>query len=125
MPFQFPDPSVATTATLPNGEEWEYINGVWQSVRLIDDDQVQINALQAANIRQDTEIDALEDETSIDRGLLVSIASRLHTAEVDIDDIKDLDITTALSALAIAQQDIIDLKSKVNTLELTSFLILE
>ena len=125
MPFQFPDPSVSTTATLPNGEEWEYINGVWQSVRLIDDDQVQIDALQAANIRQDTEIDALEDETSIDRGLLVSIASRLHTAEVDIDDIKDLDITTALSALAIAQQDIIDLKSKVNTLELTSFLILE
>ena len=125
MPFQFPDPSVSTTATLPNGEEWEYINGVWQSVRLIDDDQVQIEALQAASIRQDTEIDALEDETSVDRGLLVSIASRLHTAEVDIDDIKDLDITTALSALAIAQQDIIDLKSKVNTLELTSFLILE
>ena len=125
MPFQFPDPSVSTTATLPNGEEWEYINGVWQSVRLIDDDQVQINALQAANIRQDTKIDELEDETSIDRGLLVSIASRLHTAEVDIDDIKDLDITTALSALAIAQQDIIELKSKVNALELTSFLILE
>jgi hypothetical protein len=125
MPFQFPDPSVSTTATLPNGEQWEYVNDVWQSVRLIDNDQVQINALQQANVRQDTEIDALEDETSIDRGLLVSIASRLNTAEVDIDSIKDLDITTALSALAIAQQDIIDLKSKVNTLELTSFLILE
>ena len=31
MPFQFPDPSVATTATLPNGEIWEYINGAWQA----------------------------------------------------------------------------------------------
>ena len=125
MPFQFPDPSVSTTATLPNGEEWEYINGVWQSVRLIDDDQVQIDALETATARQDTEIDALENETSVDRGLLVSLATRVNTAEVDIDSLKDLDITTALSALAIAQQDIIDLKSKVNTLELTSFLILE
>ena len=28
MPFQFPDPSVSTNATLPNGEKWEYVNGV-------------------------------------------------------------------------------------------------
>ena len=33
MPFQFPDPSVSTKATLPNGEEWEYVNGAWQAVR--------------------------------------------------------------------------------------------
>ena len=125
MPFQFPDPSVSTTATLPNGEEWEYVNGVWRAVRLIDDDQVQIDALAVDNTRQDTEITALENETAVDRGLLVSLATRVNTTEVDIDNLKDLDITTALSALAIAQQDIIDLKSKVNTLELTSFLILE
>ena len=35
MPFQFPDPSVSTKATLPNGEEWEYVNGAWQAVALL------------------------------------------------------------------------------------------
>ena len=39
MPFQFPDPSVSTKATLPNGEEWEYVDGAWQAVALIDNDQ--------------------------------------------------------------------------------------
>ena len=39
MPFQFPDPSVATTATLPNGEIWEYANGAWQARPTQDDDQ--------------------------------------------------------------------------------------
>ena len=125
MPFQFPDPSVSTKATLPNGEEWEYVNGAWQAVALIDNDQEQIDEIQAANERQDTEIDSLEGATSIDRQLLVQLASRLSTAEADIDAVEGLDLTNALSALAIAQQDIIDLKSKVNALELTSFLILE
>ena len=125
MPFQFPDPSVSTKATLPNGEEWEYVNGAWQAVALTDNDQEQINQIQAANVRQDTEIDNLEGSTSIDRQLLVQLASRLSTAESDIDDVESLDLTNALSALAIAQQDIIELKSKVQSLELTSFLILE
>ena len=125
MPFQFPDPSVSTTATLPNGEEWEYVNGAWQAVGLQDNDQEQIAQVQAANVRQDTEIDSLEGSTSIDRQLLVQLASRLNTAEDDIDAVENLDLTNALSALAIAQQDIIELKSKVESLELTSFLILE
>ena len=77
------------------------------------------------NVRQDTEIDSLEDATSIDRQLLVQLASRLTTAEGDIDAVEGLDLTNALSALALAQQDIIELKSKVSSLELTSFLILE
>ena len=38
MPFQFPDPSVSTTATLPNGEIWEYANGAWQAKPTQDDD---------------------------------------------------------------------------------------
>ena len=97
MPFQFPDPSVATTATLPNGEIWEYINGAWQARPTQDDDQQQI--------------DALDD--------------RITTNEGEIDDLESLDITSALSLLQVARQDIIDLKSKVNTLELTSFLIME
>ena len=97
MPFQFPDPLVATTATLPNGEIWEYINGAWQAKPTQDDDQQQIDALDA----------------------------RLDITEDDIDDLQGLDITSALSLLTVARQDIIDLKSKVNTLELTSFLIME
>ena len=125
MPFQFPDPSVSTKATLPNGEEWEYVDGAWRAVVLTDNDQEQLNQIEAENVRQDTEIDSLEDATSIDRQLLVQLASRLTTAEGDIDAVEGLDLTNALSALAIAQQDIIELKSKVSSLELTSFLILE
>ena len=97
MPFQFPDPSVSTTATLPNGEIWEYINGAWQARPTQDDDQQQI--------------DALESRVTINEG--------------EINDLEGLDITSAISLLQTARQDIIDLKSKVNTLELTSFLILE
>ena len=97
MPFQFPDPSVSTTAILPNGEEWEYVNGEWRAKRITDDDQQQI--------------DDLDD--------------RVEVLEVEVDDLESLDITTALSLLSIARQDIIELKSKVSTLELTSFLILE
>ena len=97
MPFQFPDPSVSTIATLPNGEIWEYINGAWQARPTQDDDQQQIDALE----------------------------SRVTVTETEIDDLEGLDINSAISLLQTARQDIIDLKSKVNTLELTSFLILE
>ena len=97
MPFQFPDPSVSTTATLPNGEQWEYINGAWQATPTQDDDQQQIDALD----------------------------SRVTITEEEIDDLEGLDINSAISLLQTARQDIIDLKSKVNTLELTSFLIME
>ena len=97
MPFQFPDPSVSTTATLPNGEIWEYINGAWQARPTQDDDQQQIDALDA----------------------------RVTVTEDEIDDLEGLDINSAISLLQTARQDIIELKSKVNALELTSFLILE
>ena len=43
----------------------------------------------------------------------------------EIEDLEGLDITSAISLLQTARQDIIELKSKVNSLELTSFLILE
>ena len=97
MPFQFPDPSVATTATLPNGEIWEYINGAWQARPTQDDDQQQIDALDV----------------------------RVTINEEEIEDLEGLDITSAISLLQIARQDIIELKSKVSTLELTSFLLME
>ena len=97
MPFQFPDPSVSTTATLPNGEIWEYINGAWQARPTQDDDQQQIDALDA----------------------------RVTINEEDIEDLEGLDINSAISLLQTARQDIIELKSKVSTLELTSFLLME
>ena len=97
MPFQFPDPSVSTTATLPNGELWEYVDGAWRAKPAQDDDQQQIDALEV----------------------------RVQVAEDDIDNLEGLDIDSAISLLQIARQDIIELKSKVSTLELTSFLILE
>ena len=97
MPFQFPDPSVSTTATLPNGELWEYIDGAWRAVPTQDDDQQQIDALD----------------------------QRVTIAEEEIDDLEGLDINSAISLLQTARQDIIELKSKVSTLELTQFLILE
>ena len=125
MPFQFPDPSVSTTATLPNGEKWEYVNGAWQAVRKTDDDQAQIDdlkrrltAVEAVNVEQDDEIEQNEELLEPVNSALVNLQSRL-------DLIEDLDVASAVSALAIAQQDIIELKSKLNTLELTSFLILE
>ena len=125
MPFQFPDPSVSTKATLPNGEEWEYVDGAWRAVNTTDNDQAQIDALIADDDRQDVEIESLKLGETVDRQLLVDLANRVGANEVDIDSIQGLDLTNALSALAVAQQDIIELKSKVESLELTSFLILE
>ena len=125
MPFQFPDPSVSTKATLPNGEEWEYVNGAWQAVRVTDNDQAQIDALkervtaaEAVNLTQEEEIEQNEELLEPVNSALVNLSSRLSAIE-------GLDVQSAVSALAIAQQDIIELKSKVNALELTSFLILE
>ena len=113
MSFTFPDPSVSTTATNPKtGITYEYADGMWTPIS-------------DADIRQDTDIEALKSGENIDRQLLVNLANRVDTNEDDIDAVEGLDLANALSALAIAQQDIMDLKSKVNTLELTSFLILE
>ena len=113
MSFTFPDPNVSTRATNPEtGITYEYADGMWTPVP--EDD-----------IRQDTEIDALQAGEAIDRQMLVSLANRIDVNEDDIDAFESLDLANALSALAIAQQDIIDLKSKVTALELTNFLILE
>ena len=51
--------------------------------------------------------------------------SALIELSEEVDDIQDLDVASAISLLQIARQDIIELKSKVSSLELTSFLILE
>ena len=125
MAFTFPDPSVTTTATNPEtGITYEYVDGMWTPVSE-DAEQDAVTQLIADDDRQDVEIQALKDGETLDRQLLVQLANRVGTNELDISNIENLDITSALSALAIAQQDIIELKSKVSSLELTSFLILE
>ena len=125
MAFTFPDPSVTTTATNPEtGITYEYADGMWTPVSA-DAEQADLATLIVDDNRQDLEIQALKDGETIDRQALINLANRVSTAEGDIDSVESLDLTNALSALAIAQQDIIELKSKVSSLELTSFLILE
>ena len=88
MPFQFPDPAVSTKATLPNGEEWEYVNGAWQAVPVTDNDQAQIDDLkarvssvEATNIIQDDEIEQNEELLEPVNSALVNLESRLSAVE--------------------------------------------
>jgi len=125
MPFTFPDPAISTTATLPSGEKWEYVNGAWQPVSTADDDQEQIDALKARIGINEGDIDGLEGDIGDDSGLTQPLGESIAALQARLVSIESLDVQSAVSALAIAQQDIMDLKSKVNTLELTSFLIME
>ena len=125
MSFTFPDPNVSTTATNPEtGITYEYADGMWSPVssdaEKIDLEQLKerVTSVEATNITQDAEIEQNEE-------LLEPVNSALVNLQSRIDAIETLDVASAVSALAIAQQDIIELKSKVNSLELTSFLILE
>jgi hypothetical protein len=125
MPFQFPDPAVSTTATLPNGEEWEYVNGSWRAKPVVDNDQQQIDELNQ-RVSSNEQVNALQSaEIEQNEELLEPVNSALVNLSARLDSIETLDVASAVSALALAQQDIIELKSKVNTLELTSFLIME
>ena len=125
MSFVFPDPSVSLTATNPiTGVEYEYKDGMWIPVSE-DAEQTQlqqldqrVGAVEAVNLVQEEEIEQNEELLEPVNSALVNLQSRLQAIET-------LDVQSAVSALAIAQQDIIELKAKVNALELTSFLILE
>ena len=125
MSFTFPDPSVSTTATNPEtGITYEYADGMWTPVssdaEKVDLEQLKerVATAEDVNTEQSEEIEQNEE-------LLEPVNSALVNLQSRIDAIETLDIDSAVSALAIAQQDIIELKSKVNSLELTSFLILE
>ena len=125
MSFTFPDPSVSTTATNPEtGITYEYADGMWTPVssdaEKVDLEQLKqrVTSVETTNITQDEEIEQNEELLEPVNSALVNLESRLSAIE-------GLDVSSAVSALAIAQQDIIELKSKVNALELTSFLILE
>ena len=125
MSFTFPDPSVSTSVVNPTtGVEYEYKDGMWIPVSTdaetvdLDELRARVVAAESVNTAQSAEIEQNEELLEPVNSALVNLQSRL-------DAIETLDVASAVSALAIAQQDIIDLKAKVNTLELTSFLILE
>ena len=125
MSFTFPDPSVSTTATNPEtGITYEYADGMWTPVSA-DAEKVDLETLkqrvsvaEGINTLQSEEIEQNEELLEPINSALVNLSSR-------ISEIETLDVQSAVSALALAQQDIIELKSKVSSLELTSFLILE
>ena len=125
MSFTFPDPSVSTTATNPEtGITYEYADGMWTPVST-DAEKVDLETLkqrvsvaEGINTLQSEEIEQNEELLEPVNSSLINLSSRLS-------EIETLDVQSAVSALAIAQQDIIELKSKVSALELTSFLILE
>ena len=124
MPFQFPDPAIQSTIVHPvTGETWEYILGAWEVVESPsthtedhhdDDDHADVFATRD-----------LVEEVEENEEQLQAATTVLLNLQTKVDNLEDLDIQNALSALAQATQDIIDLKSKVSSLELTSFLILE
>ena len=125
MSFTFPDPSVSTSVVNPTtGVEYEFKDGMWIPVSTdaetvdLDELRARVVAAEGVNTAQSAEIEQNEELLEPVNSALVNLQSRLASIET-------LDVASAVSALAIAQQDIIDLKAKVNTLELTSFLILE
>ena len=124
-PFAFPDPNIQSTVIAPNGEVWEFIDGAWEVV-----DHGGSGSTSGDHHDDDDHADAfavksLEQEVDQNEEQLQAVSTALFNLQTKVDSLEDLDIQNALSALAIAQADIIELKSKVSALELTSFLILE
>ena len=125
MSFTFPDPSVSTTATNPEtGITYEYADGMWTPVSS-DAEKVDLEALKDRVISTEDINEIQSQEIEQNEELLEPVNSALVNLSSRLSEIETLDVQSAVSALAIAQQDIIELKSKVNSLELTSFLILE
>ena len=56
---------------------------------------------------------------------LREVTSAFLNAQENLESLEELGVENILAALQSAEQDIIELKSKVSSLELTSFLILE
>ena len=124
-PFTFPDPSIQQIVVSPSGETWEYIDGAWEVTDHGDPSHTGGGHHDDDDHATAFAVKSLEDEVDQNEELLQAISTALFNAQAKIESLEDLDIQNALSALAQASQDIIELKSKVNSLELTSFLILE
>ena len=124
MPFQFPDPAVQTEVVHPvTGETWHYVNGAWE----VEDSDHHLFDNHHPDSHHATSFAAKSIETEVDQNeeQLQAVSTTLLNLVNKVDTLEDLDIQNALSALAVATQDIIELKSKVSSLELTSFLLLE
>jgi hypothetical protein len=122
MPFQFPDPNVQTEVVHPvTGETWHYHQGAWEV-----EDSVSDPAAPASHTHPTTHASkSIEQEVDENEEQLQAVSTTLLNLVNKVGTLESLDLNNALSALATAQADIIELKSKVNTLELTSFLIME
>ena len=77
-----------------------------------------INALEQVDADISEQVDQNEEQ-------IQAMSTALFFAQTKIENLQGLDIQNAISELSQARQDIIELKSKVNALELTSFLIME
>ena len=123
MPFQFPDPNVQSEVVHPvTGEHWHYVDGAWEvedSDTHTEDHHPDVQHADAFAAK------SLEEEVEQNEEQLQAATTVLLNLQTKVENLEDLDIQNALSALATATQDIIELKSKVSSLELTSFLILE
>ena len=125
MSFTFPDPNVTNPVTHPDtGITYVYADGMWSPVSS-DAESVDLNELSTQVQDIGTEVEENEESIEAIMPSLLDALTRINDLRDRLEDVEELDITNALSALALAQADIIDLKSKVSTLELTSFLILE
>jgi small-conductance mechanosensitive channel len=122
MPFQFPDPTVQTEVVHPvTGETWHYHEGAWE----VEDSHTD-PAIPSTHSHPATHAaKSIEQEVDQNEEQLQALSTTLFNLVNKVDSLESLDLNNALSALATAQADIIELKSKVNTLELTSFLIME
>ena len=122
MPFQFPDPAVQDEVVHPvTGETWHYHDGAWEVEDSLPDAAIpSTHSHPTVHAPKDLEIEVDQNEEQ-----LQALSTTLFNLVNKVDSLESLDLNNALSALATAQADIIELKSKVNTLELTSFLILE
>ena len=122
MPFQFPDPNVQTEVVHPvTGETWHYHDGAWEVEDSHTDPVISAtHSHPTVHAPKDLEIEVDQNEEQ-----LQAISTTLFNLVNKVKSLESLDLTNTLSALATAQADIIELKSKVNTLELTSFLLME
>ena len=122
MPFQFPDPAVQDEVVHPvTGETWHYLDGAWEV-----EDSGHDAVIPSTHSHPTTHAaKSIEQEVDQNEEQLQALSTTLFNLVNKVDSLESLDLNNALSALATAQADIIELKSKVNTLELTSFLILE
>jgi hypothetical protein len=122
MPFQFPDPNVQTEVVHPvTGETWHYHEGAWE----VEDSQSDPVIPSTHSHPTTHAAKAIEQEVNENEEQLQAVSTTLLNLVNKVDALETLDLDNALSALATAQADIIELKSKVNALELTSFLIME